>query len=43
MQCPKCNSQLLQESTGNGNVKVKCNNCGLTEIRNAKGQKQLLG
>lgn len=43
MDCPKCKTQLLTESLGNGNTKVKCPKCGLMEIKDSKGRTQLLG
>lgn len=41
--CPKCgNKQLLIEDLGDGHKKIKCTQCGLQEIRDARGRKLLL-
>jgi len=41
MNCPKCNKPLIVESLGDGKKRVKCSECGLTEVQDDKGRKLL--
>lgn len=40
MNCPKCNAPgLIVESSEDGKTKkVKCNSCGLNEVRDSQGR-----
>jgi predicted nucleic-acid-binding Zn-ribbon protein len=42
MQCPKCGStNVLTESLEEGRVKVTCQNCGHSEVKDPQGRQML--
>lgn len=42
-ECPACNSQLIKESVGGGNVRTYCRRCGYSEVVDNKGRQLLIG
>jgi predicted nucleic-acid-binding Zn-ribbon protein len=42
MQCPKCGStNVLTESLEEGRVKIICQNCGYSEVKDPQGRQML--
>ena len=41
MNCKTCQKQLVSESLGDGKKKLKCENCGTSEIVDIAGRKYL--
>lgn len=42
MQCPRCNStNVLTEALEEGRVKVVCQQCGFSEVRDPQGRQML--
>ena len=41
MNCPKCKEAMLTEAVAPNKVKVTCQKCGLSEVRDTQGRKLL--